>query len=1031
MAEIGAHNANRLFVSDKTNHKEFLVDTGANISVVPPTNRKRATPCDLILYAANGSKIKTYGEQTLSLNLGLKRQFKWTFVVADVSRPILGADFLRHHKLMIDLHSRKLIDKITQATTKAHVTNCDQPSISTTDSTTSYHDILAEFPDITSPSVYKEAAKHNVRHHITTNGPPVWSRPRPLNPEQFRAAKAEFERMMDLGICRPSNSSWCSPLHMVVKKNGELRPCGDYRRLNAATKPDRYPIPRLQDFTYILENKQIFSTIDLRRAYHLIPMAEEDIQKTAVITPFGLFEFPVMNFGLCGAGQTFQRYINNALRGLDFVFPYLDDILVASENEEQHRHHLRALFERLDKFGCKINPSKCNLGKNTVHFLGYLVTKDGIRPPTEKTDAIMKFPLPKTISELRRFLGMINFYRACLPSAAEQQDILNKYLHNTKKNDKTPIEWTPKSIAAFEHCKVSIHNATTIAHPSCSAPLAIFSDASDTCVGAVLQQNVNGKWTPLGFFSKSLSTAQQKYSAYDKELTAIYMAMQHFRRLVEGRRLTVYTDHKPLVYAWNHIGTKNNATPRRTRQLEFIGQFTTDFQYIKGNENTVADCLSRVEMISCPSPLNYKEISEAQQNNEELKMMQKQTNLNIKKLKDPLSDTEIYCEISTGRARPYIPEPYRQQIFDTVHGLSHPGVRTTRKLLAKSYFWPGMNTDAADWARSCLSCQRAKVHRHIKSPLGQFPPAPRLEHVHIDVVGPLPISENARFIITMIDRFTRWPEAYPVADASAETTARTFYDGWISRYGTPATITTDQGRNFESKLFTNLARLMGIKKIHTTSYHPQSNGLVERWHRSMKAALMARCNTLHWASELSTILLGLRTALREDTGTSAAEILYGTSLRLPGEFYVTSQSEPDESEYVQKLRHVMKAMRPAPTTPHTENRSTFVSKDLATCSHVFVRNDAVRKPLSPPYDGPYPVILRNEKTYTLKLPTRTTVINIDRLKPAHILCEDTATRSGRIVKKPQRYAAQINSYTGGEHCGGACSDSFRPRALQM
>ncbi|BHF62972.1 hypothetical protein SprV_0200596100 [Sparganum proliferum] len=214
--------------------------------------------------------------------------------------------------------------------------------------------------------------QHDVVHHIHTSGPPVFARPRRLAPERFQDAKAEFEHMLQLGIIRPSESPWASPLHMVPKAtSGDWRPRGDYRALNSATIPDRHPLPHLQDFAGALFGEAVFLKIDLVRAFYQIPVAPEGIPKTAVITPFGLFEFIRMRFGIRSAAQTFQRFIDHVLRGLPFVYAYIDDLLVASRNEEEHKEHLALVFDRLDKFGVVINPSKCVLGVPSLEFLGH------------------------------------------------------------------------------------------------------------------------------------------------------------------------------------------------------------------------------------------------------------------------------------------------------------------------------------------------------------------------------------------------------------------------------------------------------------------------------------------------------------------------------------------------------------------------------------------------------------------------------------------------------------------------------------
>lgn len=980
-----------------------MVDTGANISVIPKTKGSSSQPLPFQLFAANNTIIPTYGEKTLELDLNLRRPYKWKFIVAAVSKPILGADFLNHHNLIVDLKKRRLIDNVTSLAVKAASHPSNMPTIRSIDHRQSFHNLLAEFPGTTRLSAMQLNADHNIEHYIETTGAPIYARARPLPPHRYTAAKQEFENMMQQGLCRPSKSPWASPLHVVPKKNGDLRVCGDYRKLNSITKPDRYPIPRLRDFTHQLSGKKMFSTLDLNRAYQQLKVHEKDIEKTAIITPFGLFEFMRMCPGLRNAGQTFQRFIHQVLRGLDYAFPFVDDVLIASENEEQHRQHLRTVMKRFEDYGVTINPSKCVLGQAEVKFLGYEVSENGIKPPQDKITAITNYPKPNTVEELRRFLGMINYYRENIPDAASLQAPLNAYLHNSKKRDKTAIQWTEEANQAFEKCKRSIENAALLAHPHHSVPLALMCDASNSCSGAVLQQFVNNAWQPLGYFSKKFTEAQVKYSTYDRELLAIYMAVKHFRKTFEGRQLIIYTDHKPLTYMFTKFN-HNNETPRRTRQILFISEFTNDIRTISGTDNVVADALSRIEAITMPSTIDYDLLADGQERDSDIPTLLLQPNLRFELKPIPTSKKLLLAECSTPNVRPYVPTDLRYTAFNAVHGVSHPGVRTTRKLIQERFFWPSMNVDVAKWSRACVACQRAKIQRHTTSPVAPFPPTTeRFAHIHIDLVGPLATSpQGHRYLITMVDRITRWPEAVPLQDMTAETVAQAVYETWIARYGCPQKITTDQGRQFESRLFAALTRLAGIEKIRTTPYHPQSNGLVERWHRSMKTALTARLqSTSRWVDELPTILLGLRAAARTDTGVSAAQLTFGRNLRLPGDFFVeTPTDDTMDANYVEKLRQTINDLKPLPIQPHSNSRTIFIHPALRTCEQVFVRVDAVKKPLSPPYDGPFPVLKRNEKVFVVQLADRQATISIDRLKPAFTLAEQTSTPSPSTHTNP-------------------------------
>ncbi|CAN2387656.1 Reverse transcriptase (RNA-dependent DNA polymerase) [Pristimantis euphronides] len=462
---------------------------------------------------------------------------------------------------------------------------------------------LWEFQEAFSRHPEDFGCAHAIEHGIPTGDtPPIRERYRQIPPTMYQEVKSMVSSMLSNQVIRESQSPWAAPVVLVRKKDGTLRFCVDYRKLNAHTVRDAYPLPRIEESLSALSQAKYFSTLDLASGYWQVPVAGGDKAKTAFILPMGLFEFNRMPFGLSNAPGTFQRLMEHCLGDLNFesVLIYLDDVVVFGSSFEDHLQKLRQVLGRLRDHGLKIKPNKCQLLQQRIEYLGHVVTPEGVLPAESKVEAIQKWPRPNTLRELRAFLDLAGYYRRFIPKFAHRTEALNELLRGTAQGPKTrPISWGPRQQEAFEDIKMVLTSAPVLAYARFDSPFLLYTDGSLHGLGAVLSQIQDGKERVIAYGSRSLKETErnpENYSSFKLELLALVWAMtERFAEYLTGAAVTVLTDNNPLAHLEN---AKLGALEQRW--VARLSKYNYQIRFRSGRDNGNADALSWVPAGSAP-----------------------------------------------------------------------------------------------------------------------------------------------------------------------------------------------------------------------------------------------------------------------------------------------------------------------------------------------------------------------------------------------------------------------------------------------
>ena len=861
-----------------------------------------------------------------------------------------------------------------------------------------YLKIVEKYPSVLQSDFKISKPRHGVFHTIDTgNNRPCKAKVRPLLPgsPKERKGKEAWTNLEKLGIIKRVNprepNLWTSALHLAPKTDGDLRPCGDFRILNDATLLDGYPLPNLRHFSAKIKGSTVFSKIDLVKAYHQVPLDTPSSKKTCVITPWGAFRFLRMAMGLRNAAQSFQRMMQTILHDFEDIFIYLDDILIFSKDEASHQDTLDRLLKRLQENDLSISLDKCVFGAEVLDFVGYKVDTSGITPLPKKLEAIAKYPSPQKPKQLLGFLGAINYYRRSMPKIKGKhpaQILQPLYDAATKK---TPGKsfltiWEEKGLQChFDDAKQMIMQACKLQHPDPALPLALTTDASKSAIGAVLEQYEGGEWRPLGFWSRHLKPDKAKWTTFRRELLAVKEGIRHFIDEIQGRHLIVYTDHRPIVGAFKSQNSQNY-DPIAMNHIQEIANHTSDIRFLSGKSNIVADWLSRppdtplgkvhqmpsqndLEIAALQSialeTVSHENLAKAQAKCPEVDAHLQglhQKDLKIEKIEFS-PGIFLVCDTSNGKkARPIVPKPMRDLIIKLYHQLNHPGQKVTNKKVQDQYYWPNMRKDISLFVKTCHHCQACKINKSVMPATKQLQvPDRRFSELQIDVVGPLPESEGMRYLLTILDRTTRWLEAIPMAEATAANCCLAFLRGWAQRFGLPKKATSDNGNTFVSNLWQDLHAILGIEVYYTPLYHASSLGHVERQHRDLKMGLkttlheMADTHGHQWMSRLPWVLLGRRTSFQPELQSTSAELVFGQNPTVPGDLIdpiSDNEATPALQDMLEGLRK--HAAKPAIQTAHHRDIKTNMPPDVSSATHVYIRRGKT-PPLGHNYDGPFEI----------------------------------------------------------------------------
>ncbi|GFX83267.1 hypothetical protein TNCV_4988611 [Trichonephila clavipes] len=728
-------------------------------------------------------------------------------------------------------------------------------------------ELLRKFSGLFTKTDKSTAAKTNVKHRIFTGDhAPINQRAYRVSPTERRIIHEEVQKMLDEGIVQPSESPWSSPIVLRHEK-------------------DVYPLPRIDDTLDCLKGAKFFSSMDLRSGYWQIEIDEADREKDGIYYPEGLYEFKVMPFGLCNAPATFERMMDNLLRHFKWTMClcYLDDIIVFSETFEDHLIRLRLVLKCLQEAGLKLNSKKCLFAAQEVKILGHLVSSNGVRPDPDKIKAVRNFPTPKNIHDIRSFLGLCSYFRRFIKGFCYLAEPLQSLLKSGVE-----FHWGPEEVEAFNSLKKALTSAPVLGMYDERASTEIHTDASGYGIGAVLVQIQNNVEKVIAYASRTLTKAEKNYSTTERECLAIVWATNKFRPYIFGKHFTVVTDHHSLCWLMN----LKDPSGRLARWALRLQEHDFDVKYKTGKKHSDADALSR-NPVEEETETSDKFLAVTTSMNLAMEQKKDQDLAKLKLLSNSSKNEEfrfidgILCRKNfdpDGKLwLPVIPKHLRADILRHFHDAptaGHLGFAKTYDRIRKRFYWPGMYRNVVRYVMHCRECQRRKsVPQRPPGRLVPIPPAIAPFHrIGIDLLGRFPKSAHGnKWIIVCTDYSTRYAITKALPTAEVDEIAKFLLEEIVLRHGAPRVIITDRGAVFRSRLVSSLVDLCNIDHRFTTAYHPQTNGLTERFNKTLADMLSMYVDVeqKNWDEILPFVTFAYNTAKQETTGFTPFYLLHG------------------------------------------------------------------------------------------------------------------------------------------------------------